>query len=661
MDLTLLKDIIILLAFSVVVVFVLHRFKIPSILGFLISGVIIGPFGLGLIYAVHEIEIIAEIGVILLLFVIGMELSLKQLVTMRKTVLIGGFIQVGVSVLLATTIYHFLDFSWTESVFIGFLFSLSSTAIVLKVLQDRNEISEPHGRNVLGILIFQDIIVVPMMLVTPIMAGQDGNIGMELLILLAKTALLIVFTYVSARYIVPRLFLLVVRTKNKELFLLTTISLCFTVTFLTYEAGLSLALGAFIAGLIISESEYSHQATGTILPFKVLFTSIFFISIGMLLNLDFLFKNIVVILSLVVFVFITKALIASLAVAVLKYPPRVVILTGLALFQIGEFSFILSKVGVKHNILSFETNQYFLSVSIITMLLTPFVIQYSDNIATKIIKILYGKKHKYALKKLTSENKDLNKLKNHLVIIGYGVNGKNLVRVANHSEISYVIIESDADIVKREQKNGKSIVFGDATDEHTLHMACIENARVVVIAISDSRATKQVISNIRVISQSVHVIIRTSDIDKIDGYIEVGADEVISENFETSIEIFSRVLHNYLVPIHKLDNLINTIRADNYKSLQTETEKKSPSVARKSPLPDFNIVSVRLLADSGSVVGKTIVEADIRNKFEVNILAILRDEVMINRISSDEILIQNDIVYISGDQEHIEGFFNAVT
>ncbi len=659
MHLPLLQDIIILLSLSVVIVFYLQRFKIPSILGFLITGVLIGPFGFGLIGAVADIEIIAEIGVILLLFVIGMELSLKQLVTMRKTVLIGGFIQVGVSVLLATTIYHYLGFSWTESVFVGFLFSLSSTAIVLKILQDRNEISEPHGRNALGILIFQDIIVVPMMLVTPIMAGQDSNIGMETVTLLFKSVLVIIFTYVSARYIVPWILLRVVRTKNKELFLLTTISICFGVTFLTSEAGLSLALGAFLAGLIISESEYSHQATGTIIPFKVLFTSIFFISIGMMLDLGFFLENAVIILSMVVFVFITKALIASVAVAVLKYPPRTVILTGLALFQIGEFSFILSKVGVKANLLSFETNQYFLSVSIITMFLTPFVIQYADKIATKLLSLFFGKKQKHTLSKLAADNKEMSMLKNHLVIIGYGINGTNLVRVANHVDIPYVIIESDADIVRREKKKGEPIIFGDATEEHTLNMACIKNARVVVVAISDSKTTKHIISCIRIISQSVHLIIRTQYIERIDEYIEIGADEIISEKFETSIEIFSRVLHNYLIPIHRLDNLINIIRADNYKSLQTE--KKLSTLMSRTQLPDFNIVSVRLLADSGSLVGKTIIDADIRKEFGVSILAILRNEQMINTISPDERLIQNDIVYISGDQEHIELFYNAVT
>ena len=658
MHFPILQDIIILLSFSVAVVLLLQRFNIPSILGFLITGLLIGPYGFGLINAVNEIEIIAEIGVILLLFVIGMELSLKQLVTMRKTVFIGGFIQVGVSVLLITLIYHYLDFSWAESVFIGFLFSLSSTAIVLKILQDRNEISEPHGRNVLGILIFQDIIVVPMMLATPIIAGESGNISEELLSLLFKSALGIIFTYASARFIVPWILLRVVRTKNKELFLLTTISICFAVTFLTSKAGLSLALGAFLAGLIISESEYSHQATGTIIPFKVLFTSIFFISIGMMLDLEFFINNAIIILSLAVFVFIGKALIASMAVAILKYPPRTVILTGLALFQIGEFSFILSKVGISNGLMSSETYQYFLSVSILTMFLTPFVIQYSDKVATRLL-LLFGKRQIITEDELGADNRDLSKLKNHLIIIGYGVNGINLARVADHANIPYVIIESEIDIVRREKQNGKPIIFGDASEEHTLNLVCLKNARIVVIAISDSITTKKIISCIRVISHSVHIIIRTQYMERIDEYIELGADEVVSEKFETSIEIFSRVLHNYLIPVHRLDNLVNTIRADNYKSLQSV--KKLSTVMGRTQLPDFNIVSVRLLADSGGVVGKTIIEADIRKEYGITILSILRNNNMISAINPDERLIQNDIVFIKGDVEHIERFYNAVT
>ena len=268
MHLPLLNDMLILLIFSVIIVFVLQRLKLPSIIGFLITGVLIGPYGFSLVNAVEEVEILSEIGVILLVFVIGMELSIKQLISIKKTVFIGGSFQVGVTVLVAAFVYYYIGNSWIEAVFVGFLFSLSSTAIVLKTLQDRQEISSAHARNALAILIFQDIIVVPMMLITPLMAGESSNIWLSISSLVIKTLIVLIITFVSARYIVPKLMHAVAKTNSKELFLLVTITLCFAVAFLTSEAGLSLALGAFIAGLIVSESEYSHQATSIILPFE---------------------------------------------------------------------------------------------------------------------------------------------------------------------------------------------------------------------------------------------------------------------------------------------------------------------------------------------------------------------------------------------------------
>jgi K+:H+ antiporter len=660
MHIPLLQDILILLGFSVIVVFILQRFHLPSILGFIITGIIIGPYGLSLINAIHEVEIISEIGVILLLFVIGMELSLKQLVSMRKTVFIGGLLQVGLSVIVATLIYRFLGFAWNEAVFIGFLFSLSSTAIVLKILQDRNEISAPHGRNALGILIFQDIIVVPMLLITPIMAGQSDDIGMAVLMLLLKSGLVIVITYISARYLVPRLMHLIVKTQNKELFLLTTIAICIAVAFLTSEAGLSLALGAFLAGLIISESEYGHQATSTILPFRELFTSIFFISIGMLLDLQFFMENALVVLPLVLVVFILKGTIASLATAILKYPPRTVLLTGLALFQIGEFAFILSKVGIEVGLLTDEMNQYFLSVSIVTMLFTPFVIQYSEKISAILISPRIQKKWGMIKSKYDSnESEDVKGLKNHLVIIGYGINGTNVAKAARYAKIPYVILELNADVVRFQRAKGEPIVFGDAVHEHILNTVRLKNARVVVIAISDPKATNLIISNIRNISQSVYVVVRTRYIKEMDTLIALGADEVIPEEFETSIEIFTRVLHNYLVPIDEMENLIDSIRADNYKLFLPKG--RSPKNIASTRIPDFKISSVRLLADSGSIIGKTIAEANVRKKFGVNILAISRKDQMISSIEPNEKMIQNDLVFISGDQEHIESFYNAVS
>ena len=659
---TLLHDIVIILGFSIVVVFFLQKFRLPSILGFLITGIIIGPHGFALIGSGEIVDIISEIGIILLLFVIGLELSLRQLGSIRKTIIIGGLIQVGLSVILAALLSKSIGFGWNKSVFIGFLLSLSSTAIVLKIIQDRNEITAPHGRNALAILIFQDIIVIPMILLTPILAGKTANVGVTLLELIGKSALIILITLVSARYIVPHLLYYIAKTKSKELFLITTLTLCFAVAWLTSEAGLSLALGAFLAGLIISESEYSHQASSLILPFKELFTSFFFISIGMLLNVEFFLQNAGIILLIVTVVFVLKGTVATLATALLKYPPRISILTGLALFQIGEFSFILSKVGVENGLLTPEMNQYFLSISIVTMFLTPLVMLYAENLAVFLVPGKLKNRWRAFLSKgdkkviATSEEK---KLENHLIIVGFGINGRNVARAAQYIKIPYLIIEMNAETVKQEKENGERILYGDASHSHILNLVKLRKARVVVIAISDPNAIRYIVSNIREISQSVYIIVRTRYVREIDDLIYFGADEVIPEEFETSVSIFSRVLHNFLVPLNEIEALEKAIRADNYKLFITQSKKLRRSM-KKIKIPEFKVTCVRVETDSGNITDKTIDQANIRQKYGVNILAISRNDKMIYPIFPDEKIQQNDLIYISGTPEGIDKFYKAL-
>jgi len=659
MHLPLLQDIIILLGFSAVIVFVLQRLRLPSIIGFLLTGVIIGPYGLSLIKAVEQVEILSEIGIILLLFVIGMELSIKQLMSIKKTVFIGGFFQVGITVLVAGLFYYLLGNTWNESVFVGFLFSLSSTAIVLKTLQDKQNISAPHARNALAILIFQDIIVVPMMLITPLIAGESTDLTASIFPLLIKSAIVIVITFISARYIVPKLMHAVAKTNSKELFLLVTIFLCFAIAFLTSEAGLSLALGAFIAGLIISESEYSHQATSIILPFRELFTSFFFVSVGMLLDLSFFLNNIPVILLLVIIVFLVKSSIAAIAVAILKYPTRTVLLTGLSLFQVGEFAFILSKAGIEHNLLNTQTNQYFLSVSILSMILTPFVIIFSEKITSMFIGISkkLGIDGSFIPEKVSGDITQ-HELENHLVIIGYGINGSNLAKAAASSNVPFIVIEMNADTVKREKTKGLPIIFGDATQTHILEAVHLSNARAVVIAISDNNATKAIIKNIRSYSDSLYLVVRTRYVKETPELIALGADEVIPEEFETSIQIFNNILQNFLVPEDDIDQLIDKVRADNYELFKGEL--KRPKTYRTEKVEEFNITCLTMNTDSGRFLKKPLKELNLRAGYGINILGIKRRNKMLTNIQPEEILKQGDIIYILGDQSNIEHFHKLI-
>jgi CPA2 family monovalent cation:H+ antiporter-2 len=654
MEYPLIKDIIVLLLSSIIVVLILNKLKLPSIVGLLVTGIIIGPYGLKLIDAVHEVEILSEIGIVLLLFVIGMEFSLKQLYSIGKTVFLGGLVQVGLTVLVTFSLGYFAGFSIEASVFLGFLFSLSSTAIVLNILQSRNEISSPHGKNALGILIFQDIIVVPMMLVTPILAGERGNLGFELLTLLIKSIIVVAGTYFAARFVAPKVLYTIARTKNRELFLMFTIAMCVLISYLTSLAGLSLALGAFLAGLIISESDYSHQATSTMLPFREFFSSFFYVSIGMLMDVSFFFEHYAIIIGIAILVFIVKSSITLLAISILKYNIRTALLSGFAIFQIGEFAFILSKVGIKNGILTPEANQYFLSISIFTMLFTPFVINNSEKLSSWIIKFLY--KDKSTLKKLNSTNHSVKKesKSNHLIIIGYGMNGKNLSLAAKQTGIDYVILEINAETVKRERANGEPIIFGDAVHEHILETVCLEDARVVVIAISDPQASKAILAKIRTLTTVVFVIVRTRYVSEIEPLLALGADEVIPEEFETSIEIFSRVLGNYLIPIDEIEQISDSIRSNNYSIFNKVNEKDDPNGLRF--IPNLKLVCIPFKNQNSTLLNKSIAENEIRKKYHVSIIAIYRNQELITLIDSNDELQIGDLVYVSGDKKGVSDF-----
>ncbi|HSR61049.1 MAG TPA: cation:proton antiporter, partial [Robiginitalea sp.] len=463
-------------------------------------------------------------------------------------------------------------------------------------------------------------------------------------------------TLVSARYLVPRLMHLVARTGSKELFLITTITLCFAVAFLTSEAGLSLALGAFLAGLIISESEYSHQATSIILPFRELFTSFFFISVGMLLNLAFFAGHLGPILLIVLGLFVVKSLLGALAVAVLRYPPRIFLLTGLALFQVGEFAFILSRTGIEYGLLSPETNQYFLAVSIISMLLTPFVIIFSENIAFGMMRL--GPIRNLELRMATSGESPpdggAETLNNHLIIVGYGINGSNLARAAEYGKIPYVVLELDAERVQQGRMNSAPVVFGDASQDHMLELVHLSRARIVVIAISDPVATKVIIRKIRAISQSVHLIVRTRYIKEIQELLALGADDVIPEEFETSLEIFSRTLHNFLVPANDIELLVQGMRSDNYSLLQGR--KPLPHTFRPTNHPEFSISCLKVGTDRSAVIGKTLGELQLRNRFGINVLGISRKGELISNILPSEKIFQSDLLYITGGNPNIDAF-----
>jgi len=659
MDLPILSDIVIILGLSIPIILLFHRIKLPPILGFLLTGIIVGPHGLNLIKAVHEVEILSEIGIIFLLFVIGIEFSLKGMATIRNTVLIGGSIQMLGTIGLVMVASHYMGLSWPAATFLGFIFSLSSTAIVLKMLQEKGEINSPHGRVALGILIFQDIMVVVLMLLTPILAGQSEDPLNEIMWLVIKMVGIVLAVIVLSRYIVPVVLGRVMRAKSKELFMLTTVVLCFATAWLTSAFGLSLALGAFFAGLIISESVYSHQATANILPFREIFMSFFFVSVGMLLDFNFFLSHIGTIHLAVIGVVLIKVIVIAFAVYVLKYPPRTIILTALALFQVGEFSFLLSTVGMQYNLLSQEVYQYFLSVSIITMGVTPFAINFSPQISMFFIRLpmpapVRKRFEELTKKRFVAAKREEANYHDHLVIIGFGMNGENVAKAARRAEIPYVIVELDPEVLARAKKNDEPIVYGDATSDIILKHVHVHEARVVVVAISSHDATRKIVQAVRDFTETAYVIVRTRYVREVEEIIKLGADEVIPEEFETSIEIFTRVLKKYLLPNDQIAGFINEIRAGNYEMLRgLPTLDGSRTVLR---VPEMEIAVLPVQQGRNKIIGRPLKSLGLREEFNISVMAIKRGEVYITVIKGEEVILQDDLLYIFGKPADILQF-----
>ncbi len=654
MEMTLFTDVEIIFGLSILILLLFHRIRLSPVLGFLVTGMIAGPHMLGIINEVEQVEILAEIGIILLLFTIGVEMSIKELWDIKRFVLLGGGLQVIITTALVYYISLYMGYSPSTALFLGFLVSLSSTAIVLKLLQEKGEMPTPYGKISLGILIFQDIVIVPMILLTPILAGVPSTSGDSTATFFLKGIGIILFVIISARWVMPALLFRIAKTRNRELFLLTIIFTVFGTAWLTSEAGLSLALGAFLAGLIISESEYSHQAIGNMMPFKDVFISFFFVSIGMLMDLSFFLENITILLLLAAVVILLKSITSGLVTFILGYPLRTVIITGLTLSQVGEFSFILSSFGREFGLLNDSLYQTFLSVSIVTMAATPFVMTGSHDLSRKILKrtknpILINGLY---LKSMTPRKED-EELNDHVIIIGYGFNGKTVSNAAKTAGIPYVIIETNPETVRHERENGERIYYGDATHEVILDSANIKSARVLVVGISDFIATRTIIDVAKRMKPEIYIIARTRYMNEIKNLSQLGADEVIPEEYETSVEIFSRLLKKYLVPEDDIYAFTKEIRANGYSMLRQHSLKsKKETFSLKDDLPGVDVVSFKV-KDDCILHGSTLKDIDLRNMHGATVLAIRRDEVIIENPAADTQLLSGDVLIILGKPERL--------
>jgi CPA2 family monovalent cation:H+ antiporter-2 len=649
-ELTLLSSIVVIFGLSVVVIYLFNLLRIPAVVGFILTGLLVGPHGLSLISAVDQVEVLAEIGIILLLFTIGLEFSFRNLWKIRQSVLAGGSLQVAITAALATVLCVAFSLPLRESILIGFLVALSSTAIVLKLLQERGEVDTPHGNMTLAILIFQDLIAIPMMLALPFLAGIGTLEGGSLLAMLFWDILILAFLVACAKWFVPYFLFQIARTRNRELFLLFVVLTCIGVAWLTSLAGLSLALGALLAGLIISESEYSGQAIGNVIPFRDVFTSFFFVSVGMLLDIHFLASHGELVFLLVVLVIVLKAVIAGGVPAVLGYPIRTMVLVGLGLGQVGEFSFILSQSGLEFGLLSPEAYQIFIAVALVTMAATPFLLSGGPRVADAVSRLPLPDRLRTG--RISGAIRQPPPLHDHLVIVGYGVNGRNLSRAARVGGIPYVILEMNPETVRTERAKGEPITYGDATNEAVLQHASLERARILVVVINDPTSSRRITELARRINPNLYIIVRTRYIQEMGPLYRLGADEVIPEEFETSVEIFTRVLKKYLVSRGTIDRFIAEVRADNYQMLRSLPRTSATLSDLIIDIPDIEISTFRVVSDA-PVCGKTLGEMALRKRHGVTVVAIERGGQILANPGAEATLEAQDRAIVLGTAEKI--------
>lgn len=625
-----LSDLVIVFAVAAAVLFVVGRLKLPSVVGLLVAGVVVGPYGLSLISDVAIVEVLAEIGVVVLLFTVGLEFSLSRVLVMLPTMARIGLPQIiGTTVLVAAATWWYLG-TLPQAVFAGMLVAMSSTAIVLKNLSDRGETATPHGRIAVAVLLLQDLVVVAAMLSLPLLAKAAGVVAdhratsataakhppplfEDPLASVAAGLAVVAAVLLVGRFLVPRILHEVVRLRNRELFLMTIVLACLGTAAITAQAGLSLALGAFLAGLTLSESEYGHQAFTEVLPFRDTLSSLFFVSVGMLLDIRFLAEHAMLVAATVVVIMIGKAAVMAVPAMITGFPARTSLLAGAALAQVGEFSFVLGSRGADAGLLGRDDYQTFLAAAVITMATTPLVTAALPGWLDRLSRTRFGVR--WLAERPATEDRP--QRADHVIIAGFGLNGRNLATALAEFDVPHVVLELNPETVRRERSFGLDIHYGDCTRAAVLEHVGIDRARAVVIAISDAASTRRSVRMARELSPAVRIFVRTEYVLEVDELKALGADEVIPAEFETALALFDRVLSIYDVPEQTVDDLVEGLRLENYGFLRAPPRPHSH--ARHAVRPQ-----ACRLPETSPAIGRSIGELRIRSASGGTVLAVRR-------------------------------------
>jgi len=648
MSLGILELVLLLLAAAVAVVVIFRVLKLPALLGYLLVGVLIGPHSIGLIADNRETRYLAEFGVVFLMFSIGLEFSLPKLMTMRRMVFGLGSAQVGVTLLICLAVAVLLGQDWRSGLVLGGVFAMSSTAILAKMLAERLELNTPHGRRIIGILLFQDLAVVPLLILYPAL-GQSGEAAArELLIALAKAGFVLFLLLTVGQPLMRHWFTLVARQKSSELFALNVLLITLGLAWLTGLAGLSLALGAFLAGMLISETQYRYQVEEDIKPFRDVLLGLFFVTVGMRLDLHVLVVDWQWIGLLLIAVMGGKVAVIIGLSRLFGAEPWVALRTGLALAGAGEFGLVLVAQAAQLDLLPIPVMQVTLAVLVLSMLISPFVIEYSEHLARRFSGAEWMNRamalHNIAVQTMSTDS--------HVIICGYGRSGQNLARFLEKENVSFVALDLDPQRVREAAAAGESVVFGDAARREVLIAAGLLRAKVVVVSYADTSSALRILSLVRELRPGLPVIVRTVDDADIDRLKDAGAAEVVAEILEGSLMLATQALMLLGVPLNRVLRRIRDTREQRYGLFRGFYRGVTDEVDDEADSQQPRLHSV-VLPPGAAALGHALKDLDF-SALGVEVTATRRRNLRSSTPDPETRLAEGDVIVLRGTQEALE-------
>jgi monovalent cation:H+ antiporter-2, CPA2 family len=635
----LLRELILTYALALVLIVSLARLRVPPVVALIATGAIAGPGGIRIVRTQEDVQLLAEVGIVLLLFTVGLDFALGDFRRVLRRVIGAGLLQIGLTAAVVfAVIVAATDRPMPLALFVGLFVALSSTAIVVQELSSRSQLDAPHGRLVVGVLLLQDLCVVLLLLLVPLLSGQTPLSAVPLAV---GRALLAIFVVVLvSRFALPLLLGAVARSGRREAFSLAVVVASVGTGWVSSLLGTSMALGAFLGGLVLAESEFSHQAHAEIRPIRDLLASLFFISLGMLLQGAFIVQQWPIVAAVAVFIVLVKAAAATAALRLVATPPRVAVAAALALSQVGEFSFVFGRAGLEAGLLSTSDSQTLLAASIATMAVTPMIIGAAPRLARRFA----------GDRGAASDASAIPKLSGHVVVLGFGVGGQLVSRALTEFGVRYLVLELNGTAVRAAREKGEPIFFGDATSPDALSAAGVERARAVVLVLSDPDASMLAVRTARTLSADVPIIVRTRYRKEADRLAALGATIAVAEEFEASLEVLTQLLARLQVPDDAVDILLERFRRPVPGSRPVGGVRRLDELS--ADLGDLPIATHQIQGDAWAA-GRSLAELDLRARTGALIIAIRSGDQNLPSPPPDTRIAPGDLLYLMGSQPDI--------